>query len=527
MKKKQAIIIGAGPAGLTTALELLEKTDIIPVIYEESGLIGGISRTVDYKGNKIDIGGHRFFSRSEKVVDWWKKILPIQTEPAKDDLILDRKPLTLRGEKSGKEVDPEKTDKVMLLRQRISRIFFLGRFFDYPVSLNKNTISNLGIPRMFKIGTSYLKTKFNPLKKENNLEDFFINRFGKELYETFFKDYTEKVWGISCRDISAEWGAQRVKGLSVSKAVMHFIKKSLIKESAFDKNATETSLIEQFMYPKYGPGQLWEEAAGRILEKGGQIYLGHKVLGLQSDGDNISEITVENRDSNTRFSVSADYYFSSMPVKDLIRYLSAHIPNNVKEVSEGLLYRDFITVGLLLNRMNFQNDTPIITVNNIIPDNWIYVQETSVKLGRIQVFNNWSPYMVNDTNKIWLGLEYFCNEGDELWNKGDEEFKDLAIDELVKINMINRNDVDDAIVIRFKKAYPAYFGAYKRFDEVKDYLDRFENLYLIGRNGMHRYNNMDHSMLTAMTAVENIINGKTTKENIWGVNSEKTYHEKK
>ncbi len=528
MTEKRAIIIGAGPAGLTAAYELLEKTNIIPVIYEESGFIGGISRTVDYKGNKIDIGGHRFFSRSERVMNWWENILPVQSCPAKDDLILGRQPFVCEGNTGPKkEADPEKIDNVMLWRQRISRILFLGKFFDYPIALNPDTLNNLGLSRVFKTGLSYLKTKVFPVKNEKNLEDFFINRFGKELYNTFFKDYTEKVWGVSCRDISSEWGRQRVKGLSVSKAVMHFFKKALVKESVSGQKSTETSLIEQFMYPKYGPGQLWEEVAQKILEKGGRIYLNHKIVGIKAHQDRISEVIVENNASNTRFCASGEYYFSSMAIKDLVNCFDSAVPANVKEVSEGLQYRDFVTVGLLLDRIKLENNTSIRTINNIIPDNWIYVQETSVKLGRIQVFNNWSPYMVNDLNKIWLGLEYFCNEGDELWSMNDGEFKEFAVDELARINIIDKNDVADSVLIRFKKAYPAYFGLYKRFDEVRDFLDRFENLYLVGRNGMHRYNNMDHSMLTAMTAVENIINNIKSGENIWGVNSEEIYHEKK
>lgn len=465
MSKKKAIIIGAGPAGLTAAYELLEKTDIIPVIYEQTQFIGGISRTADYKGNKIDIGGHRFFSKSELIVDWWKNIME------------------------------------MPVRSRISRIFFMGKFFKYPISLNPETISNLGFYRIFKIGLSYLKIKIFPIKKEENLEDFFINRFGKELYETFFKDYTEKIWGVPCPNINASWGAQRVKGLSISKAIMHFFKKT-----------NETSLIDQFMYPKYGPGELWEQVAARIMEKGGKIYLNHRVVGLKTEQNNIKEVIVENSDLNIKFSDKADYCFSSMPVKELVNSLDHH--TEIREISEGLLYRDFITVGLLLNKIKLP-----------LPDNWIYVQERAVKLGRIQVFNNWSVDMVNAPDKIWLGLEYFCNEGDELWNKTDEEFKKFAIEELVKINLINKNDAVDAVVIRQKKAYPAYFGAYERFDEIKNYLNKYENLYLIGRNGMHRYNNMDHSMLSAITAVENIINGVKTKENIWNINTEKAYHE--
>ncbi|HSA05951.1 MAG TPA: NAD(P)/FAD-dependent oxidoreductase [Candidatus Gastranaerophilales bacterium] len=501
MSKKQAIIIGAGPAGLTAAYELLEKTDIVPVIFEESGLIGGISRTIDYKGNKIDIGGHRFFSKSEKVVSWWQNMLPL----------------------SG---NPDKTDKITLLRQRVSRILFLGKLFDYPISLNVNTLANLGVFRVLKTGCSYLKAKIFPIKSEKNLEEFFINRFGNELYQTFFKDYTEKVWGVSCKNINAEWGAQRIKGLSIAKAVSHFIKKIFFKDF-IKQNKIETSLIEQFMYPKYGPGQLWEEVAEKILQKGGKIYLNHKVTGIKAVGNSISAIIAENQDSGIKFFASADYYFSSMAIKDLISCFDYNTPDNIKEIADGLMYRDFITVGLLLNSMKLQNNTSIKTINNIIPDNWIYVQETSVKLGRIQVFNNWSPYLVKDLNKIWLGLEYFCNEGDDLWNKKDEEFKEFAVNELVKLNIIDKNEVIDSVIIRYKKAYPAYFGTYPRFDEIKEFLNRFENLFPLGRNGMHRYNNMDHSMLTAMQAVENIINKEQSKENIWNINTEKIYHENK
>lgn len=498
-QNKKAIIIGAGPAGLTAAYELLEKTDIIPVIYEETDIIGGICRTVDYKGNKIDIGGHRFFSKSDKIMDWWAKILPVESE---------------------NNNNPEINNKIMLVRNRISRIFFLGKFFDYPISLNFKTMLNLGIFRVFKIGLSYLKTKIFPVKEEQNLEDFFINRFGKELYETFFKDYTEKVWGISCREINADWGAQRVKGLSISKAVWHFISKPFKKTVSLTQKNVETSLISQFLYPKFGPGQLWEEVAEKIKAKGGEIYLNHKAVEIKTENNNISEIIIQNLSSGERLSLKGDYYISTVPVKDLISSLQAEIPDEVREAANGLLYRDFITVGLLLNKLTIKNET-----NNLIPDNWMYIQEKNVKLGRLQIFNNWSPYMVKDSGKVWLGLEYFCNEGDDLWNMEEKDFIDFAIDELSKINIIDKNDVIDAVRIRFKKAYPAYFGTYSRFDSVKEFLNRFENLFLIGRNGMHRYNNMDHSMFTAMAAVENIINDVKTKENIWNINTEKQYHE--
>lgn len=500
-ERKKVIIIGAGPAGLTAAYDLLEKTDILPVIYEETDIIGGISRTVDYKGNKIDIGGHRFFSKSDRIMSRWADIMPLQCKTA------------------------DNNDNIMLVRNRTSRIFFLGKFFDYPISLNFKTMLNLGIFRVIKIGLSYLKIKIFSKKAEKNLQDFFVNRFGKELYSTFFKDYTEKVWGIPCNQINADWGAQRVKGLSVSKAVGHFLKSLIKRPDPLSQKNVETSLISQFLYPKHGPGQLWEETAKIIKEKGGEIHLNHKAVRLKSQNNEIYEVVFENISNGEMISAKADHYISTMPVKDLINSLEGSIPEEVREVANGLLYRDFITVGLLLDKLAIKNE--INNNDELIPDNWIYIQEKIVKLGRLQIFNNWSPFMVTDSSKVWLGLEYFCNEGDELWNMEEAEFIDFAVDELSKIGIINKKDIIDAVRIRFKKAYPAYFGTYNRFDTVKEFLNKFENLYLIGRNGMHRYNNMDHSMLTAMTAVENIINGVKTKDNIWNINTEKNYHENK
>ena len=482
--QKTAIIIGAGPAGLTAAYELLNRTDIKPIIYEMTEDIGGISKTINYKGNRIDIGGHRFFSKSDRVMQWWQNILPSQ----------------------------------MLTRTRLSRIFFLRKLFDYPLSLNLNTFSNLGFMRIIKIGLSYIKTRFSPIKNERSLEDFFINRFGKELYLTFFKDYTEKVWGIPCNRIRPEWGIQRIKGLSISKALLHAVKKQ--------KN-TETSLIGQFMYPKLGPGQMWEQVARIIKEKGGEIYLEHKVIGLKHHDNKIVEAVVKKKTTNDLITKTADYFFSTMPVKELIQSLQNGAPREVRHVAHGLIYRDFITAGLLLRKLKIKNETRIKTINNIVPDNWIYIQERDVKLGRIQIFNNWSPYMVKDENTVWIGLEYFCNEGDELWNKADESFAKFAIDELAKIDIIEKEDVLDKVVIRMPKTYPAYFGTYDQFHVIKNFTDKFENLFLIGRNGMHRYNNQDHSMLTAMAAVGNIINNIKSKHNIWAVNTEDEYHEEK
>ena len=333
MDKKTAVIIGAGPAGLTAAYELLTKTDIKPVIYEMSNKIGGISKTVDFKGNKIDIGGHRFFSKSQRVMQWWQDILPLQGKPSKDDIILRRK---IQFSTKINAPDPEKTDKVMLIRNRLSRIFFLGNFFDDPLSLNFNTFSNLDLFRIIKIGLSYIKIRLYPIKKEKSLEDFFINRFGKELYLLFFKDYTEKVWGIPCNKISPEWGAQRIKGLSITKAIFHGLNTPFSKNRSISQKNTETSLIQQFMYPKLGPGQLWDEVAGIIKRKGGKIYLKHKVIGLKYKNNKIVESRIKDQATGKVKTQKGDYFFSTMPVKDLIQGLGEQVPQEVQEVAKGL-----------------------------------------------------------------------------------------------------------------------------------------------------------------------------------------------
>jgi len=529
MSEKTAIIIGAGPAGLTAAYELLQQTDIKPIIYESSDQVGGISKTINYKGNRIDIGGHRFFSKSDRVMNWWQNILPIQGAPSKDQRLLN---IQYQSQMKELEVqpdgpDPEETDLVMLIRKRLSRIYFLRKFFSYPVSLNVATFKNLGIIKIMKIGFGYLYARLFPIKNEQSLEDFFINRFGNELYQTFFKDYTEKVWGKKCHEIPAEWGAQRIKGLSLTKTIFHAVKKTFKIESSISQKDTETTLIEQFLYPKFGPGQMWETVLSKIIEQGGEYHSNHLVTGLSTDKCRITGANIKNLDTGENLNVKGDYFFSTMPVRNLISGLDTDIPNEVRRVAQGLEYRDFITVGLLLKKLKIENTTDWPTIDNTIPDNWIYIQEKDVSVGRLQIFNNWSPYMVKDLNTVWLGMEYFCDEGDELWNKPDKDFIRFAIDELEKIDIIDKRDVLDQIIVRVPKTYPAYFGTYNEFDLIRDFVDRFSNLYLIGRNGMHRYNNQDHSMLTAMTAVDNIINNIESKENIWAVNTEEDYHEEK
>lgn len=537
-EKKVAVIAGAGPAGLTAALELLRTTGVKPVIFEAEDVIGGISRTARYNGNRMDIGGHRFFSKSDTVMDWWQGILPLQGSASKDDIAIGRSvPLVQGGP------DPEKTDYVMLCRSRLSRILFLRKLFDYPVSLNGDTIRNLGLWRMFKIGMSYLKVQLLPARKEKSLEDFMINRFGVELYRTFFRDYTEKVWGVPCNKISPDWGGQRIKGLSITKTVVHALKQIFAGKKKPEAGAangadirqkdTETSLIGQFLYPKFGPGQLWETVAEKVLEKGGEIHMNSKVVGVNrsTDGKHVESVIVDR--GNSTETVSCDYFLSTMPVKELVAAMDngkTLVPAEVKRVAEGLVYRDFITVGLLLDKLLIKNPAKSGTPESklkFVADNWIYVQESDVKLGRIQIFNNWSPYLVADPEKVWIGLEYFATEGDEMWRMPDADFIKFAIAELDKIDVARPADVRDSVVFHIKKAYPAYFGTYGEFNKIREYVDPIENLFLMGRNGMHKYNNMDHSMLAAMEVVKCIRENSTDKTALWNVNSEEDYHEGK
>lgn len=540
---KIAVIAGAGPAGLTAALELLRTTDVKPIIFEAENVIGGISRTACYNGNRMDIGGHRFFSKSDVVMDWWQGILPLQGAASKDDIAIGRSvPLVDGGP------DPEKTDYVMLCRSRLSRILFLRKLFDYPVSLNGDTIRNLGLWRMMKIGFSYLKVQLLPARKENSLEDFMINRFGVELYRTFFRDYTEKVWGVPCSKISPDWGGQRIKGLSITKTVVHAIKQIFAgkkKSETADTNGadirqkdTETSLIGQFLYPKFGPGQLWETVAEKVQEQGGKIVMNARVVGVNRDaeGKKIESVVVEKRDANGDLVteiVPCDYFLSTMPVKELIAAMDNEknpVPAEVRRISDGLIYRDFITVGLLLDKLEIKNPAKPGTPESklkFVADNWIYVQESDVKLGRIQIFNNWSPYLVADPEKAWIGLEYFATEGDDMWRMPDADFIKFAIAELDKIDVAKPESVRESVVFHIKKAYPAYFGTYCEFDKIRSYIDPIENLFLMGRNGMHKYNNMDHSMLTAMEVVKCIRENSSDKAALWNVNSEEEYHEGK
>lgn len=517
--KKKAIIVGAGPAGLTAAHQLLEKTDIKPLILEQSDSIGGISQTVQYKGNRMDIGGHRFFSKSKRVTDFWESIMPMQGAPSQDDILIGRKK-TL----SSSGPDPEKTDRVMLERERVSRIYYLRHFFDYPISLKWQTFANMGLWRTIKAGFGYIRSTLFK-RPEDSLENFYINRFGKPLYSMFFEDYTEKVWGVHPSKLGADWGSQRVKGLSIIAIIKDMFGKAFGTKG---KGKVETSLIESFVYPKYGPGQLWEATAEDIVKQGGDLRLQSNVTGVHVQDGKIDYVEIS-RPDETVVKEKCDYLFSSMPIKDLVSAIKGvDVPEEVKRVAETLPYRDFITVGLLVKKLKIKNQTRIKTYGQRIPDTWIYIQERDVKIGRLQIFNNWSPYLINDyDNTMWIGLEYFCNEGDEMWTMKKEDFIKMAIDELVHIGFIDPDDVLDSTQVKIKKAYPAYYGSYYELDKVKAFLNGIENLYCIGRNGQHRYNNMDHSMLTAMEAVDTIITGKKDKSSIWAVNTEEEYHESK
>ena len=520
MPSKTVVIIGAGPAGLTAGYELLRANkDCRVLILEESGVVGGLSRTVFHNGNRMDIGGHRFFSKDPDVNALWEELMPLQGKPALDDKILARE---IRFSPGGP--DPEREDRVMLSRKRVSRIYYRRHFFDYPISMSANTILNMGFGTTFLAGMSYLKAALRKLP-ETSLENFYINRFGRKLYSMFFEGYTEKLWGRHPRAISADWGAQRVKGLSVL-ALLADIFHKLLPGRARNRKV-ETSLIGEFHYPKFGPGQLWETTADRIREMGGEIVFGRKVVAVKTDRGCVRSVVCETE--NGPVAVDCDVVISSMPIRDLVGGMN-DVPPEIAAIAAGLPYRDFVTVGVLIRKLALKNETKLKTLQNLIPDCWIYVQDTGVKLGRIQIFNNWSPYMVKaPEDTVWLGLEYFCNEGDDLWTMDGETWKRLGVSELEKIGVLDAGEpVLDWHVEKVRKAYPAYFDTYSRIGELVTYLDSVRNLYCIGRNGQHRYNNMDHSMATAFEAVKCILgDAPDDKSAIWHVNTEKEYHEEK
>ena len=522
---KRVVIAGAGPAGLTAALELLRRSDCRPLVFETDTQVGGISKTVEYNGNRMDLGGHRFFSKSDWVMDWWQDILPVHDASALDEPVR----MAYQGQirEFAAKTDRSRSDgRVLLVRSRLSRIYYRRRFFDYPLKLTGQTLGNLGLFEAGLLGASYTKARVFPRIPEKTLEDFFVNRFGDRLYRTFFKDYTEKVWGVPCTEISAEWGAQRVKGLSVTKAILHALKSAMRTGADVRQKGTETSLIERFLYPRLGPGQMWETVADKVTAAGGEVHLAHRIIDLRRRGGRIEAAEVLDLEAGTSRWVDCDAFISTMPLNALIEQLRPE-DGRVYRVASGLPYRDFMTAGLVVKRMRSSGPTSAAAANGMPPDNWIYIQEPDVRLGRLQVFNNWSPDLVADPATISLGLEYFCAEGDDLWNTPDAQFLSFAAAELEQIGLIDRGDVLDGTVVRVPKAYPAYFGEYRDIAVVRDYLIGLDNLYAIGRNGMHRYNNQDHSMLAAKAAVDCLVSGSTDKTSIWAVNTEEDYHEER
>lgn len=506
--RERVVIIGAGPAGLTAAYELLKHGGYEIDIIERLGIPGGISRTEEHNGNRFDIGGHRFFSKSERVMAWWDEVLPLMQSPESDAEVL------------------ANDSKRMLLRSRLSRIFFRRKFFDYPLNPSFKTLKQLGFLTTLQIGLSFVSAKLfykgNPEHgglchtmsratydfEPQNLEEFFILRFGRKLYEMFFKDYTQKVWGAPCSEISAEWGAQRIKGLDIKKAVLNAFKP---KRGDARQKGVETSLIDRFWYPRLGPGQLWKEVARRCEDMGAHIHYGHSVKGMEFGEKGV---TVSAEGEPGSIVLRADLVISTMPMSELAPMIP--VSKRTRAIAAGLQYRDFITVGLLI-------DTPPQDLG--LKDNWIYIQEPDVKVGRLQIFNNWSPAMVRDQATAWVGLEYFCNEGDDIWSRSDESLIETASQEITRLG-IAKGSVVDAKVVRVPKAYPSYFGSYERIDELRAEIDMIPNLFCVGRNGTHRYNNMDHSMLSAMKAVEIITKGGVKSE-VWSVNADSEYHEAK
>jgi protoporphyrinogen oxidase len=463
VKHYPVAIVGAGPAGLTAAYELV-KEGIIPVVLEKGDKVGGIARTETYKGYRFDIGGHRFYTKVEAVQQLWQEVL-------------------------GNE---------FIKVPRLSRIFYRGKFFNYPISAF-NTLFNLGIIESTLIILSYLKVRIWPLQEEKTFEQWVINRFGERLYKTFFKTYTEKVWGIPCSEIQADWAAQRIKGLSLTTAIINAL---------FGSNDTKT-LIKEFDYPALGPGMMWEKFAEAVENKDGKVYLDTKVISLEREGNKIKSITAEHNGELVQY--SADNFITSMPISALVARMKPQPPEEVLHAARSLKYRDFLIVAL------------IVDSKDLFPDNWIYIHSPEVKVGRIQNFKNWSAALVPDASKSCLGMEYFCSVGDEIWEMSDAELIELATRELVGLGLATTADVEDGVVIRQLKAYPVYDGEYRGHLQVLEgFLKGIKNLQTIGRNGMHRYNNQDHSMLTGILAVRNILG---EKHDLWDVNTERSYYE--
>lgn len=501
MKKKKVIIIGAGPAGLTAAYELSRDKRLKVIVIEKEKYVGGLSTTLEYKGNKLDIGGHRFFTQSDRVINWWLSFLPLKT----------KKPFTIKYQGSEKRINPPEIGQdqnrgQMLVRDRISRIYYHGKFYDYPISINIKTVSNLGLGKSFQILFDFAIARILKHDKDKSLEDFFINRFGKHLYHTFFRTYTEKVWGVKCSEIPASWGHQRIKQISLI---------STIKSSISYMFSQDGKKNDQFLYPTNGPGQLWNIVKESCEENGVEFILDTEVNSLKKTRSKIHSVKISKNKKDV--TLKSDYVVSTMPIDKLAKSLTPKAPKNIMQITDNLVYRDFIIVGILIPKSHF--------IEKLI-DNWIYIHDSEVLVGRIQVFNNWSPTMVKDKKYYWVGMEYFCNNGDTLWKSSNKKLLDLAAKELWKLKLIKRKNTYNGKVVKVPKAYPAYHGSYPKMGKVREYFDEIENMYLIGRNGMHRYNNQDHSMLSAMKAAEAIIDNSYDKAEIWEVNENEEYHEK-
>lgn len=463
---RHCVIIGAGPAGLTAAYEL-SQAGLVPVVLEQDEIVGGIARTVEYAGYRFDIGGHRFFTKVQSIDDWWKQIL----------------------------------DADMLVCSRLSRIHYNSKFFDYPLK-PLNAIAGLGPVEAVRIAASYAWAQVFPFPTEANFEQWVCNRFGRRLYEIFFKNYTEKVWGIKCSEIGADWAAQRIKNLDFTSLVKNMFLRS--------QEGEITTLISKFLYPRLGPGMMWERVAQILASRGFPVRLGCRVTRLHLAEGRLTAVTVVDQDGGESRIVGEDF-ISSMPIQELVAHLDAEVPKRVLEAGQNLRYRDFLTVGLIINKPS------------VFSDNWIYIHSPNVKVGRIQNFKNWSPDMVPDLSKSSLGLEYFVQKDDDLWGAKDEALIELAKNECAELGLINKTDVIDGVVIRMEKAYPVYDQSYKEnLLVIRAYLDTIPNLQLIGRNGQHRYNNQDHSMLTAIYAARNLCGAN---HDLWNVNVDGEYHE--
>ncbi|MEY3367944.1 MAG: hypothetical protein RI973_1099 [Bacteroidota bacterium] len=507
--ENKIVIIGAGPAGLTAAYELAKTGKYQITVLDRDTQVGGISKTVNHKGNLIDMGGHRFFSKSERVLKWWADFLPIVDTTHQIEIFYHHK-------KTGiDDILMKQARNAMLVRPRKSRIYFKRKMFDYPLKVNVQLFKNLGLLWSLQVARDVFRARLFPIRPENTLEHFYINRFGRTLYETFFKDYTHKVWGKPCSEISSEWGRQRVKSLGIREILWHSLKNAFAAPGR--KKDSSRTLTEKFLYPAKGPGMMWEVVQQQCEALGVRFEMMAEVRSLSTDKDKVTFVSYEQ--NGTLKSIACDAAFSTMALNELVASLECPQPEKVRRVAAELEYRDFLIVGLLLKKLSFEDPGRVP-----LKDNWLYIQEKDVKVGRLQIFNNWSPFMV-EGNGTWIGAEYFCSHGDCISSQKDEDLIRLAVKELHQIGILDPEQFEEGRVVRCSKAYPSYTGSYNEIEVIKEFLSGFENLYPMGRNGLHKYNNQDHSMLTAFKAVELFEQGIASKEEIWAINTEEEYHE--